>query len=136
MAKTLLYRLFKVGKLPDALAPKIKKEEVIERQEGMPAIIHYRDFEADGKKFKNKLVKAVGAFCLTNQGIYVSIFRTVAIQFSWPDPRLKQIHFDVKKKHISMSFEASIFDPAAKGKVDYQFKCKNPEAVLALINSK
>lgn len=135
MAKTLLYRLFKVGRLPIQLNAKIAKEQVIDRQEGMPALIHYRDFQAHGKSFKNKLVKAVGSVCVTNWGIYASIFKSVAIQFAWTDPRIKQIHFEVKKKYLSMSFEASVFDSAAKGKVDYRFKCKNPEEVLAKIKS-
>ena len=136
MAKTLLYRFFKVGRLPVSLEPKISKEKVLDRQEGMPALIHYHDFEAQGKKFHSKIVKAVGAFCLTEWGIYSSIFRSVAIQFSWADPRVKEIQFEVKKKYLSMSFEASVFDPSAKGKVDYQYKCKNPEEVLAKIKAR
>lgn len=136
MAKTLLYRFFKVGRLPKTLDPKISKEKVLNRQEGMPALIHYHNFEASGKSFQNKIIKVVGAVCLTDWGIYASIFKTVAIQFSWVDPRIKQINFTVKKKYLSISFEASIFDPSAKGKVDYQYKCKNPEEVLAIIKSK
>ena len=131
----MLYRLFKVGKLPNEIVNKISKEKILDRQEGLPAFVHYHDFEAKGKSFKSKIVRAVGAICLTDWGLYASIFSNTAIQFSWNDPRLKQINFDVKKKMISMSFEASVFDPAAKGKVDYQFKCKHPEEVLAKINA-
>lgn len=136
MAKTLLYRFFGVGKLPKQLAPVISKQKILHKDEGVNVFVHYHEFQSAGKKFNNKIVRAVGSICLTDKGIFAGIFGNVAIQLTWRDPRLKAISFSVKKNKFCMNFNADAFDPGASGKVEYQFNCKDPESVLYEINKR
>ena len=133
MAKTLLYRFFKVGKLPKPIRVNVSSQDVLIKDEGVNVFIHYHNFETGETKYKSKIVRAVGSICLTNWGIYAGIFSNVAMQISWKDPRVKNIIFEEKKGKFSMSFNAETFDSNAKGKVEYQFNCKNPQELINII---
>ena len=75
MAKTLLYRLFGVGKIPAQLSAELKLENVILLDEGISGSVTYLDFRAPGKRFgwSRQWFSA---------GIALTQVRLVALQYS------------------------------------------------------
>src|SRR5437867_158901 len=49
VAKTLLYRLFGVGKIPEPTAAALRREGLLLLEEGIPGSVTYRNFRAPGK---------------------------------------------------------------------------------------
>lgn len=75
MSKTLRYRLFKVGALPDLLRAQIRGEKVLFEDEGIPVTVHRQGtapgFEGDGVGMFS------GAFAVTYQRLVASLSSTV-----------------------------------------------------------
>jgi hypothetical protein len=133
MASSLLYRLFKVGRLPKELSKKIAEDSLIHLEEGISVTIVFKNFKSPRKRFKSKIIKASGAICLTKAAFYTSVYRRVTIQLGWDDPKIKSIDFQVTDKHLIMGFDVSKFDEQSEGMVAYKFKCEDPEKVKNLI---
>lgn len=136
MASSILYRLFKVGRLPKELSKKIGDDSLIHLEEGISVSIIFKNFKSPRKRFKSKIIKATGAICLTKAAFYTSIYRRVTIQLGWEDPKIDSIEFEVTEKHLIMRFDVSKFDSQSEGLVEYRFKCEDPQKVKNLIESK
>jgi hypothetical protein len=77
MAKTLLYHLFGVGKIPAEWRATIESEGIVLMDEGIGGMVTYRDFRSPGRRAIWKKSAFSGAMALTEN-------RLLALQFSNP----------------------------------------------------
>ena len=110
MAKTLLYRLFGVGKIPAAWRATIEPEGVVLMDEGIAASLTYRDFRAPGKRFTWRKVAFTGAIALTESRLLALQYATPAINVPLSDERFKQLQISIEGDGtLLVAFDASLF---------------------------
>src|SRR5437660_11447981 len=96
MAKTLLYRLFGVGRMPAQWRATIEPEGIVLIDEGIGGSVTYRDFRAPGKRFAWRKVAFSGSVALTKTRLLVLHYATPAINVPLNDQRLPEMQFSVE----------------------------------------
>jgi hypothetical protein len=137
MKKTLLYRLFGIGKIPRHMAPVLKQEGIILSDEGLSGSVTYRNFRAPGKWFTWRRHWFLGSVALTHK-------RFTAFEYSWSvidipmeDPRLGQLQYSVEKQHtLCVAFDPSLFHEGWSGIMEYRFSTPHAKMLLNFIKEK
>ena len=131
MGKPLLYRLFKIGKLPK----NINRKKLILCDEGIRITARYKDFKSPGKSFKRKTTGMIGSIVVSKKRISAFALSSPILNLELKDERLKQIDFsESSDKILSMQFEASAFSEEASGTITYLFHTPIAKKILDKIN--
>jgi len=127
MAKTFLYRLFGVGKIPAQWRATIESEGVVLLDEGIAASLTYRDFRAPGKRFGWRKVAFTGALALTSSRLLALQYANPAINVPLSDERFKKLQISVEgDATLLVAFDPSLFHNDWSGTMEYRFH--TPEA--------
>jgi len=97
MAKTLLYRLFGVGKIPEQFMTTLKSEGILAFDEGIKGSITYRDFRAPGKYSAWRRQWFTGSVVLTQVRLVSLLSLSRAIDVPLADERIRSMRFSVEK---------------------------------------
>jgi hypothetical protein len=123
MSKTLLYRLFGVGKMPWQWRSTIELEGIVLFDEGIGGSITYRDFSAPGRRSSWRKVAFSGSIALTKTRLLALQYANPAIDVPLDDPRLKQIQFSVEGEgKLLVAFNANLFHNDWSGTIEYRFR--------------
>src|SRR5260370_4687612 len=98
MAKTLLYRLFGVGKIPRQLTATLQSEGIVLLDEGIAASVTYLDFRAPGKRSNWRRQWFTGAIALTRVRLVALQYSNYAINVPVTDERMHSMRFSVEGK--------------------------------------
>lgn len=131
MAKTLLYRLFGVGKIPWQLSSTLKIEGIVLLDEGISGSVTYLNFRAPGKYSNWRKVWFTGAIALTQA-------RLVGLQYSNPvinvpvtDERLRSMRFSVEAGNtLVVAFDPALFHSDWSGTIECRFRTSQAESFL------
>ena len=82
MAKTILYRLFGVGKIPAQWRATIESEGIVLIDEGIRGTVTYRDFRSPGRRASWKKSAFSGAIALTRTRLLALQYASPAINYS------------------------------------------------------
>ena len=136
MAKTLLYRLFGVGRMPQHWRAVINSEGVVLMDEGIGGSITYRDFSAPGRRSSWRKVAFSGSITLTKTRLLALQYANPAINVPLDDPRLKQMQFSVEgEDKLLVAFNANLFHSDWSGTIEYRFRtAQAPEFLKSLGN--
>jgi hypothetical protein len=137
MKKTLLYRLFGIGKLPKRMAPVLDQEGIILSDDGIAGSVTYRNFRKPGTRYVWRRHWFVGSLALTKK-------RFTAFEYSWPiidipveAPRLGQLQYSLEKEYtLCVAFDPSLFHEGWSGTMEYRFSTPHAKALLDLIKEK
>jgi len=122
MAKTLLYRLFGIGKLPEQLIAEFRDEGVLFSDEGIRGTVTYRNFRGGGRISNWKRQWFGAAIVLTRKRLVAYRLRHPIIDVSLDDPRLKKMEFSIEEPEtLAVCFDANLFQPDWKGRIEYRF---------------
>ena len=122
MAKTLLYRLFGIGKLPAALLDEFAKEGVLHSDEGIRGNVTYKNFRGDGRISNWKRQWFAAAIVLTQTRLVAYRLRERIINVSLADPRIAQMELYIEgPETIAICFNAELFRPEWRGRIEYRF---------------
>ena len=131
MAKTLLYRLFGVGKIPAQWRATIESEGLVLIDEGVGGTVTYRDFCSPGRRASWKKSAFSGAIALTRTRLLALQFSRPVINVPLEDERLRQMQFSVEREdRILIAFNANLFHNDWSGTIEYRFR--TPEAAAFL----
>ena len=131
MPKTLLYRLFGVGRMPQQWRSTIESEGVVLFDEGIGGSITYRDFRAPGKRFAWRKVAFSGSIALTKTRLVALQYANPAINVPLDEPRLKQMQFSVEgEDKLLVAFNANLFHNDWSGTIEYRFRTEHAPAFL------
>ncbi|MEQ1761951.1 MAG: hypothetical protein ABL984_02270 [Pyrinomonadaceae bacterium] len=124
MAKTLLYRLFGIGKLPPQLVAEFRNEGVLFSDEGIRGTVTYKNFRGGGWRYSNwKRQWFAAAITLTEKRLVAYRLRHPIIDVALDDPRLKQVEFSIEEPEtLLLAFDASWFQPNWTGRIEYRFR--------------
>jgi hypothetical protein len=138
MSKSLLYKLFGIGKLSNQQKLFLKKEKCILCEEGIKTSVTYTDFKAPGKHFRKKKEWCITSMILTGKR-FVSQrgHKNFLINIPLDDKRLKEIELTIDKiKNLIVSFEANLFHDNWEGKIKFIFNVENATIFLNEISKR
>jgi hypothetical protein len=133
MSKTLLYRLFGVGRMPAQWRTAIESEGVVLFDEGIGGSITYRDFSAPGRRSSWRKVAFSGSIALTRTRLLALQYANPAIDVPLDDPRLKQMQFSVEDEdedRLLVAFNANLFHNDWSGTIEYRFRTEHAAAFI------
>jgi hypothetical protein len=131
MPKTILYRLFGIGKMPAQWRSTIDSEGVVLFDEGIGGSITYRDFSAPGRRSSWRKVAFSGSIALTKTRLLALQYANPAINVPLDDPRLQQMQFSVEgEDKLLVAFNANLFHNDWSGTIEYRFRTEQAPAFL------
>ncbi|MBW1982393.1 MAG: hypothetical protein JRJ12_14350 [Deltaproteobacteria bacterium] len=123
MKKTILYRLFKIGRIPKELRPVLAAEGVLVCDEGIAGCITTRDFRALGKRCKYRLTGFSGFLAIRRRRLIAYAYWQRLINVQFEDGKLSAIHAKlINRNRLELSFESSIFHEDCSGRIALRFK--------------
>ena len=131
MAKTLLYRLFGVGKIPAQRRATIESEGMVLFDEGIRGTVTYRDFVSPGRRASWKKSAFIGAIALTKTRLLALQTATPVINVPLDDDRLGRMQFSAEGDDgILITFNANLFHDDWSGTLEYRFRTPQAAAFL------
>lgn len=129
MSKTLRYRLFKAGAMPDALRAEINHEQVLFFDEGIPVTVRRRG-TAPG--FSGGATgKFSGALAITDRRVVATVSKTqmVAAPYDAKELGEKPAQLSIKDDGLEVKVDASV-NPRCTGEIEMHFKAELTKAQL------
>ena len=131
MAKTLLYRLFGVGKMPAQWRATVESEGVMVFDEGVPGSVTYRNFRAPGKRFTWRKIGFSGSIALTKSRLVALHYGSPAINVPRSDERFGKLQFSVEgDETFLVVFDPSLFHSDWSGTIEYRYRTAEAPALF------
>jgi len=136
MAKSLLYRLFGVGKIPKLLGDTLRIEGIVVSDEGISGSVTYRDFRAPGKYFSWRKQAFTGSVVVTNVRLVALMYANFAVNIPFTDERIRKLQISVEGADgLLIVFDPSLFHDNWSGTIEYRFRTEQPGNVLKWIQN-
>ena len=137
MAKTLLYRLFGLGKIPGPLRATLHSEGILALDEGIKGSVTYLDFRAPGKYSSWRRVWFTASVVMTQVRLVALQNNNLAINVPFTDERIRSLRFSAEKKDtLLIAFDASLFHSDWSGTMEYRFRTSEAEAFMAKLRER
>lgn len=137
MAKSILYRLFGVGKKPKNQTSLLESEGIILEDEGLKGSITFREYRAPGKYFLWKRVWFIGSIVLTQNRLTAYAYSKTLLNVPLQDSRIKKLNLSVEKNEkLLIAFSASEFNPEQSGQIEYRFNTPLAEKLIESLREK
>ncbi len=131
MAKSLLYRLFKIGRVPKQAAEQIAQEGLILQQEGIGGSITFRNFRAPGKYFSWRRKWFLGSVVLTRERFRVFWFANRIISVPWDSDQLSALRCRLEGEDaLIVGFDASTFNEDWSGEIEVRLSTSSAAELL------
>ncbi len=123
MSKTILYRLFRIGRIPPRLRPVLESEGLELCDEGIPGRTVLRHFKAPGRRSNYRVERFSGSLAVTGRRVIGFAYAKAVINVPRDDARLRQIEVAlVKGGWIELSFDAQLFHDDWRGSIRLGFR--------------
>jgi hypothetical protein len=131
MAKSLFYRLFGFGRLPETLKLQLESEGIIYLDEGVGGSVTYRNFHRPGRYSNWEKRGMVGSIVLTGTRLLALRGKNTIINVPLTDKRIRSMQFSVEKgEKFCVAFDASLFQPDWSGTIEYRFRTEQAQRLL------
>lgn len=123
MRKTLLYRLFGLGKIPKRYAPALRREGVVLIDEGVGGSVTLKNFKAPGRRCSWKKSLFTGSLVLTRKTFAAFAFSKPLVYVPFSHHRFSDLHCRMTDDHtLSITFDPSAFHENWSGTIDIRYK--------------
>jgi hypothetical protein len=120
MSRTLLYRLFRIGRLPRRERERLSDQGLTHLVEGVPLTITWRKFSQAGRRVKLHHQNATGAVAFTQERLRVYAFSKPVLDIGLSDPVAHRVSVTCPNPNaLSIRLEARDFQPDASGRITY-----------------
>jgi hypothetical protein len=133
MAKSFLYRLFGVGKIPKLLNDTLRIEGIVVSDEGIPGSVTYRNFHAPGKYFSWKKQAFTGSVVVTNIRLVALIYSNFAVNVPFTDERIRKLQISVDGDRLVIALDPRVFHDNWSGSIKYRFRTEHAADMLKWI---
>ena len=131
MSKSLLYRLFGIGKIPEQYDAPLKSEGVILSDEGVKGSVTYLDFRSPGKYSNWRRQWFIASITLTKTRLLALRSSSPIIDVPLTDERFHKLNFSLENAEtLLIAFDASLFHNDWSGNIEYRFKTSQAQAFL------
>ena len=122
MKKTILYRLFGVGSVPEKLRPVLEQEGVVALDEGIGGWFVAKHVNAPGKRYRRRTEGFSGCLVVTKSRVVCYTYGKRQINISVEDPRIASLCVDTPTAQmLCLSFESSDFHEERQGVIVFRF---------------
>lgn len=129
--KSLMYRLFGVGKIPASLTAQLKNERLVLLDEGIKGSVTYLNFRSPQRIASWKKQWHTAAIALTEVRLVGLRFSQTIINVPLTDERLRRMQFSVEASDaLLVSFDAALFQPDWSGTIEYRFRTPQAQAFI------
>jgi hypothetical protein len=136
MAKSLLYRLFGVGKIAAPLMSQLNAEGMILFDEGVKGSVTYRNFRAPGKAFSWRRQGFAGSIALTKLRLVALAYSKFLINVPLGDERIAAMRYSLEDNGaLCVAFDASLFHADWSGTIEYRFRTPEAQRLLELLQN-
>jgi hypothetical protein len=123
MKKSIFFRLFKLGAIPDKVKPILEHEGIVVSDEGMAGWFITKDVKGPRKRYRSRSEGFSGWLAVTNKRIICYTYRKRQINISVEDPKIANIDICTPSdEELSISFESSLFRKGWQGIIEFKFK--------------
>ena len=136
MRKSLLYTLFRLGRVPKQTLPVLESEGIVLLDEGLRGSITLRNYRAPGRthNFKNSIF--AGSLVITEQRFAGFAFSKPLMNIPLHDDRLSALELSVPRDGLlCVGFDAAVFDIQRSGSVECRFHTENAMSFLERVTS-
>jgi len=131
MAKTIGYRLLRLGRVSARWRERLEREGIRILDEGIRYTITYRSYRAPGRYYAWRRSMGSGAIVLTHRRFLLFYYRWPVLDVEFVEPRLTRIEASSPAPDVLvLAFEASDFDPRRRGKVTVRLRTAEAPAIL------
>ena len=122
MKKTLLYRLFKIGKMPGKLKKVLETENLILFDEGIGGWLIMKNIRAPGKRFKHRIVGFTGFLAVTEKRIIAYSYWKHILNVPVDHPNFRTLRCELANPcRIEITYESSHFNEKWTGEIKLRF---------------
>jgi hypothetical protein len=131
MAKTLLYRLLGLGKIPEPLATQLKGEGILLADEGIKGSVTYINFRKPGRYSGWRRQWYTASIAMTNQRLMALRYSQTIINVPLKDERIHSMQFSLEKGDTLLTaFDAALFHQDWSGRIEYRFRTEQAQGFL------
>jgi hypothetical protein len=134
VAKSLLYRLLGVGKIPKLLGDRLRMEGVVISDEGIRGSVTYRDFRAPGRYSSWRKQAFSGSVVVTNIRLVALRSSRFAVDVPFTDQRISRLQLSRERDRLVMAFDASLFHDDWSGIIEYRDQTSQAEEIRKWIH--
>ena len=135
MGKSLLYRLFGIGKISEPLRSQLQSEGIVLLDEAVKGSVTYRDFSAPGKRDLWRRQWYVGSIALTKVRLLTLRGNNPTVNVPLADDRIRAMCYSVEKGGavLCIAFDAGLFHDDWSGTIEYRFRTPEAQRFLELL---
>jgi len=131
MKKTLLHRLFGLGKIPEPYRAALTSEGVLLSDEGIKGTVTYRNFRAPGRYSNWKRQWYTASIALTKTRLLAFRHSNPIIDVPFTDERFRRLQFSLEDENsLLVAFDAALFHHDWSGTIEYRFQTPQAQALL------
>jgi hypothetical protein len=120
MSKTLLYRLFGIGRVNRPERDRLASEGIACLLEGIPLTIAWRDFRQAGRRVNSHQQNTTGAVAFTRERLRVYACSKPVLDVGLTDPTADRVTVTCPKPNtLAIRLQAQDFQPDASGQITY-----------------
>jgi hypothetical protein len=136
MAKSILYRLFGLGKFPKAMVPILEGEGIVLEDQGVSGSVTFRKFRAPGRIYSYRKSGFVGSLVLTNLRFAAFAFSKPLVNLPLEKDKLGLLELSVPKRNkFLVRFNAGDFHEGSKGTIECRFSTELADVFLEKLKS-
>ncbi|MDT4965377.1 MAG: hypothetical protein QOJ64_114 [Acidobacteriota bacterium] len=131
MTKSLLYRVFGVGKIPELLDAQLNEEGILLLDEGIKGSVTYLNFRSPGRYANWRRQWYTASIALTQTRMVGLRFSQLIINVPLADERIRKMDFSLETSGaLLVAFDAGLFHQDWSGKIEYRFRTTYGQAFL------
>ena len=137
MAKTIFYRLFGLGKMPEQFKATLNSEGILLFDEGIKASVTYLDFRAPGKRFGWRRQRFSACIALTQVRLVALQYSNPAINVPFTDDRIRRLRLSIEgDETLLVAFDPNLFHHDWSGTMEYRFRTSQAKAFLKMLHER
>lgn len=122
MGKTLIYQIFKIGKIPQNVRSQINREGIVLQEEGIGGSVTFKKFRAPGKYYGWKRNWFSGSIVLTQENFLAFQFTKQIIGVSWNNEKINCLNCFLENENtFCVEFDAANFNENWSGNITVKF---------------
>lgn len=122
MGKSIFYRLFKLGRIPQDLQTVLEMEGIVVSDEGIGGWYVTKDLKSPGRRSKYRKEGFSGFLVITKTRVLAYTFKKRQVNIAVDDPNMSKLYAElVGSEKITLSFETSSFHDDWQGVIELQF---------------
>jgi hypothetical protein len=123
MKKTILHRLFGIGRIPAEYHTALQSEGVLFSDESIKGSVTYLNFRSPNRYANWKRQWCTASIALTNARLLAFSYSSPTIDVPLADERFRQMQFSIENENtLLVAFDASLFQTDWSGKIEYRFQ--------------